>query len=136
MRDAIKDFLQTLVASWLRPYWQLGLKQKKPSPSAKALGQFIIFGLVAFAAYNLYSCITLGLVYRIVRRGRSGWIAYADDPIFFLLWLGLYSLPFAVGVLIVIGRFVEKKQMRRAALRQFTEEVGPPPIVRRWDDRR
>jgi hypothetical protein len=123
----------------LRSYWNAGVGRTKPNPVAEALGTLMLAGMAAFSFYNLYTCVRFGLVYRMARRQRDGWIAYAADPTAFVFWTGIYSLPILLPVLfaalLACGHVSEQKRARRAALRQFTDGGGPPPLIRRLDER-
>jgi hypothetical protein len=132
----IARHILALAASWLKPYWNAGLKPKRPSRLVEALGSLSLAACAIFAVYNLYTWASSGFVFRISRHGGTGWIIYADDPVAFVLWAGLYSLPPIVGLLLMFGQFAWKRQIRRAALRQFADGSSrPPAIVRRWNDR-
>jgi hypothetical protein len=95
----------------------------------------MLAGMAVFSFYNLYTCVKFGLIYQIARHRRDGWIAYADDPVAFVFWTGIYSLPVLIAALLACGHVSQQKHARRAALRQFTDGGGPPPIIRRLDER-
>lgn len=132
MWDAAKLVVATMAAFKLNGVLRSGRKQKEPGLLMKALGHLFLAGFAGFGAYNLYTCIASGVVFRFARRRSSGWIAYADDPLAFLVWTGVYSLPLVVVTLMIFGHFSRIKQGNRAAFRQFTEGSGLPDITRPW----
>jgi hypothetical protein len=54
---------------------------RHPSDLMNGSGAVILLGAAGYGLYNLYACISYGMVYRHVRAplGGSRWITYADD---------------------------------------------------------
>jgi len=133
MRKWFDFWLENLTAYWLQPYWNKGLNQRRRHPVKAFLGDIFVTSWIVFSIYNLYSCVTTGLIFRPSRHDREGWITYSEHPISFVLWIGIYSLPLLFVVILIIGHFASKRQHKRAAFKEFKDGSGPPPLVRRWN---
>jgi hypothetical protein len=135
MRHLLRRGLESLLASFLKGYLGVGAKTLTPPPVKEALGYLFLTGMAGFGVYNIYTCLSFGVVYRLARRGGNGWITYTDDPAAFLFWTALYSVPLLIAGLVTFGIVSERRRVRRATFRQFVDGSGPAAIVRSWKDR-
>jgi hypothetical protein len=135
MWQLVRRGLEILLAPFLKATWAATSGWKKPSPFMEGVGNAILLGAGCYALFNVYTCIRYGVVYRLARRGGSGWIAYDDSPVSFVFWTFIYSLPLLIGVLLIWGYFSRRQEAKKATLRQFSEGLGPPPITRSINDR-
>ena len=135
MWQFIKRGLESLVTPFLKATWVAASKGKKPSPRMEWLGKYIWMAAGGYGLYNLYNSIRYGVVYRHARRGDSGWIGYADDPLNFVFWTCIYSLPVLVLTLLIWGYFGRRREAKRATLRHFSDGLRPAPIIQSVNDR-
>ena len=95
-------------------------------------------GIALFSAYNLYSAVAAGVVYRSSRVGDEAWIAYADHPLGFAIMTSLYALflglPTLAVVLIALDQAKEARIRRRLVSEALSGEASRP-VVRGLDQR-
>ena len=103
MRHLRRRGLGNLLASFLKGFWDIGAETLTPSPVREALGYLFLTGMAGFGVYNIYTCLSSGVVYRLARRGGNGWITYVDDPAAFVFWTALYSVPLLIAGLVAFG---------------------------------
>jgi hypothetical protein len=84
--------------------------------------------LVGFWLYILRRLAADGLVYTL--GNNAGWIGFDTHPIAFLLWSAVYCIPVLATAVMLLVQAARRRAQRRAAFRQFTDGLGPPPTVR------
>lgn len=126
----ISALLETAFGSLIR-LWKAGFRILEFFK--KALGLLFVAGLVGFCLCNLYWLVVSGLVFRLARRQRSGWIGFEEAPLAFITWSILYSTPILVAALAVFAFISQRREHQRATFRHFADGIGPPPIVEVMD---
>ena len=131
--------VRRLIASVLEGMLAAAVSRLVPRPVTEAIrtlaAGLVLGGLACFALYNLYTLARWGVVFKIARRA-NGWIAFGDDPGWFLFWAAIYCIPVAVGCGCIAAWLARRRQARRDAFRRFVDGGGPAPQVRRLDEGR
>ena len=129
MHTLIAALFEALFGSLLRR-WEAGARTFEIIK--KILGVLFFTWLIGFCFFNLYWLTVSGLVFRAARRNR-GWIDFTDDPIAFIAWSALYSVPLFLAALAIFAFISQRREHRRATFRHFTDGIGPPPLVQVMD---
>ncbi|NIX76008.1 hypothetical protein [Microvirga terricola] len=129
-----RTFLINLIEHLIEALFERLIPRAIKEVLGKLVAASICAGLIVFALYNLYSFAGSWLIFAMPRGGKAGWISYADDPISFVTWAVVDSLPLIIAALAIVGYFLSKRAHRRAAFREFTQGSGSRPVVRQLED--